>query len=198
MSSHLVDGVPVPDRVAGHPGLELCNTRAGWGTLAPREYLTDDHALTVWAIDGGLLSAPTNDRPGPADVTDRIVRRARALREALYACALARATPAEWDVVGDAAAEARAHAVLRPTPTGDGAIWCLGADSALAPAEAALHAAALAAEDLLRSPLAGVIARCPGEGCGWLFADPRRRRRWCSMAVCGNRAKARRHALRQR
>ncbi|MDP9220673.1 MAG: CGNR zinc finger domain-containing protein, partial [Actinomycetota bacterium] len=51
--------------------------------------------------------------------------------------------------------------------------------------------------DLLCSPLSGVVAACPGRGCGWLFADPRRRRRWCDMAVCGNRAKARRHAERR-
>ena len=38
------------------------------------------------------------------------------------------------------------------------------------------------------------VGRCPGSRCGWLFADPRGRRRWCSMATCGNRAKARRHA----
>ncbi|MGE5829869.1 MAG: CGNR zinc finger domain-containing protein [Micromonosporaceae bacterium] len=40
------------------------------------------------------------------------------------------------------------------------------------------------------------MSACPGEICGWLFADPRGRRRWCSMAWCGNRAKARRYARR--
>jgi hypothetical protein len=50
-----------------------------------------------------------------------------------------------------------------------------------------------AAEDLLTGPLAGTVSACPGEGCGWLFSDPRARRRWCTMAICGNRAKARRH-----
>lgn len=31
--------------------------------------------------------------------------------------------------------------------------------------------------------------------CSWMFLDPSpsRRRRWCSMAACGNRAKAQRH-----
>ena len=59
-----------------------------------------------------------------------------------------------------------------------------------------LRAVALAAEDLLTSDLVGYVAACPGVGCGWLFADRRRRRRWCSMAACGNRAKARRYAQR--
>ncbi len=39
------------------------------------------------------------------------------------------------------------------------------------------------------------VELCPGEDCGWLFLDEskNRRRRWCSMETCGNRAKARRH-----
>lgn len=39
---------------------------------------------------------------------------------------------------------------------------------------------------------------CPSEACGWLFVDEtgNSRRRWCSMASCGNRTKARRHYLR--
>jgi predicted RNA-binding Zn ribbon-like protein len=31
-----------------------------------------------------------------------------------------------------------------------------------------------------------------------VFLDPSHRRRWCIMAVCGNRAKARRYADRRR
>lgn len=40
---------------------------------------------------------------------------------------------------------------------------------------------------------------CPSDDCGWLFLDEskNRRRRWCSMETCGNRAKARRHYQRQ-
>lgn len=36
---------------------------------------------------------------------------------------------------------------------------------------------------------------CPADRCGWLFLDESKngRRRWCSMDLCGNRAKARRH-----
>jgi predicted RNA-binding Zn ribbon-like protein len=41
---------------------------------------------------------------------------------------------------------------------------------------------------------------CPGEHCGWAFYDHSRNQagRWCSMAVCGGRAKARAHYLRRR
>ena len=38
------------------------------------------------------------------------------------------------------------------------------------------------------------VKQCEGDQCGWLFFDTSRNRsrRWCSMADCGNRAKARR------
>jgi len=41
---------------------------------------------------------------------------------------------------------------------------------------------------------------CPGEHCGWAFYDHSRNQsgRWCSMSVCGGRAKARTHYRRRR
>ncbi len=40
---------------------------------------------------------------------------------------------------------------------------------------------------------------CPGEHCGWAFYDHSRNGsgRWCSMSVCGGRAKARAHYRRR-
>ena len=39
------------------------------------------------------------------------------------------------------------------------------------------------------------VKMCPSDNCGWLFLDEskNRRRQWCAMDLCGNRAKARRH-----
>ena len=205
MPWHLVDGVQLPDQVAGHVALEFCNTRAGWGSPLPKEYLVSDRALVLWAADTGLrpieaaaLAQPTNgaDRSGPP------VDRALALREAVYRCALGTDDPAPWRLLGEAAARAREHAVLLPGGPGQPATWQVlaerGGRTPEAAADQVLHAVALAAEALLTSPLALTVAACPGVGCGWLFTDPRHRRRWCTMAVCGNRAKARRHAERLR
>ena len=52
---------------------------------------------------------------------------------------------------------------------------------------------AYSAAELLISPLKKRIKQCPGPRCGWLFLDssPNNRRRWCSMATCGNKHKAR-------
>lgn len=52
----------------------------------------------------------------------------------------------------------------------------------------------LSATELLVSGLWRRIRQCDDVYCGWLFVDRSRagRRRWCSMADCGNRAKVRR------
>jgi predicted RNA-binding Zn ribbon-like protein len=212
MSWHLVDGVPLPDPVAGHPALDFCNTRAGWGTPTPKEYLSGPRALRLWVAEAGLSVTTVAAEAGTATDTDgdldgdlddhagrRALQRALRLREALYGAALGRADGADWELLSLEAAAARAAARLEPGP--DGARWRLRSGpgrlgAAHDPTLLALHAVAAIAEELLVSPLAGCVAACPGVGCGWLFADPRRRRRWCSMAVCGNRAKARRFAAR--
>lgn len=55
-------------------------------------------------------------------------------------------------------------------------------------------AIALSTEALLTDPKElALIKECPAEDCGYLFRDSSRgRRRWCSMATCGNRAKVHR------
>ena len=44
------------------------------------------------------------------------------------------------------------------------------------------------------------LRRCPAEDCAWVFWDSSARagRRWCTMRICGNRAKARAYAARRR
>ena len=53
---------------------------------------------------------------------------------------------------------------------------------------------ARAAAELLTAEERVLVRQCGGDPCGWLFLDRSRKhnRRWCSMADCGNRAKARR------
>jgi len=195
VSWHLVDGIPLPDAVAGHRALDFCNTRAGWGSPTPKEYLTRPAALLSWVLEVGLLPPATDAAPiesGAGDPAAEVaLRRALAMREALYACALGDGSASAWALLSREATAARAASTLEPGP--DGARWRLRPDGGTATL-LALHAVASSAERLLVSSLSGCVAACPGQDCGWLFADPRRRRRWCSMAVCGNRAKVRRYA----
>jgi predicted RNA-binding Zn ribbon-like protein len=193
----LVEGLVLPAAVAGDPVLDFCNTRAGWGAAAPREYLTSYDHLTVWAREAGLIGAEAATRlrrssrrnPGEASL---VLERSLRLRDAVYAACTERGSGEAWDVV---AAEARAGAAAAEL-VGDappGRRWQI-------PESAGLGLPALelarAAGAFLDSAALGTVGRCPGHDCGWLFVDPRGRRRWCLMAVCGNRAKARRHARR--
>ncbi|HEY6274092.1 MAG TPA: ABATE domain-containing protein [Terriglobales bacterium] len=57
----------------------------------------------------------------------------------------------------------------------------------------------LDAVDLLTSGRFAKIRQCSDEACGWLFLDRSQagKRRWCRMADCGNRYKARRYYRRK-
>ena len=56
------------------------------------------------------------------------------------------------------------------------------------------------AADLLVGPDSARLRECANHRCLWLFLDDSKNgsRRWCSMQMCGNRAKAQRHYLRQK
>jgi len=56
------------------------------------------------------------------------------------------------------------------------------------------------AAELLTSDEVPHLRECDSETCSWLFVDRsrNRRRRWCDMSTCGNRAKARRHYQRRK
>jgi predicted RNA-binding Zn ribbon-like protein len=199
VASVVIDGLVVPIAVAGHPALDFCNTRAGWGEPRPKEYLHTHAHLTVWAREHGLVptdAAAALRRRGEHDPAAgaAVVDRAVAFRDALRSVLLEPAGPAgaDWVGVNVEVRRAGAAATLKAAAAAP-ARWSL--DDGL---DLPLLAVVWSAAALLTSPAGRGVAACPGTGCGWIFADPRGRRRWCSMAWCGNRAKARRHAQRRR
>ncbi len=197
MASIVVDGFVVPVSVAGHPALDFCNTRAGWGAAEPKEYLHTHAHLCVWARQNGLIEASSvralrRIAARDPDAAARVLTRALAFRDALHGALLEPGKRLNWDAINlevcAAAAESRLAGGLPTT-------WEIRDQSRV---DLPLLAVAWSAADLLTSPAATQVAACPGTGCGWVFADPRGRRRWCSMAWCGNRNKVRRHAERHR
>ncbi|GII76434.1 hypothetical protein Sru01_14160 [Sphaerisporangium rufum] len=94
----------------------------------------------------------------------------------------------------DAAALDRAHAVLDalPLPVRLDTGTPLAATDTVGEIAAAWVAVA-AGGDWPR------LKQCPNHECGWVFWDATRSRtrRWCSMRVCGNRAKVRAYATRR-
>ncbi|MFI8517055.1 CGNR zinc finger domain-containing protein [Streptomyces sp. NPDC085481] len=171
-----------PRPLTGEPvSLDLLNTR--WMADGVRQdLLTDTAGLTVWLASNGL------DARFPADATT--LRHTLAARDALSALV---------DRPGDPDATARVDAVLghgriRATLTPEGP----GERPEFAePAWGPGWTAARDYLDLLRTNPER-IRKCAHEACILHFFDTSRNgtRRWCSMALCGNRAKASRHYAR--
>lgn len=189
MTRHFVEGRPMPDHVAGHRALEFCNTKALWGRADENEYLTDHTAAVIWAREHELVTPAeaatlrTVDRPRGRAALGQL----RALRKALYYAAIADG-PLEpvHDFVARAVARAEYHR--------DGATQRLQAP--MSPT-VLVDRVALDVHHLLEDYGTAAVGLCASEACGWVFLDPSHRRRWCSMAICGNRAKAARFRRRQ-
>lgn len=185
----VADGLLLPAFVAGDAALDFCNTRAGWGEPEPREYLTSYDHLVLWAREAGLVEPAAAARLRKAAGAEKALARALHLRGAIYE-ACTDSGDETWDVLA-----AEAHCAATAARLTRGAGWVIPEEVGV---ELPVLEVARAAATLLSSDERAKVSRCPGHGCGWLFKDPRGRRRWCVMAVCGNREKARRHARKVR
>ncbi|WP_326687457.1 MULTISPECIES: ABATE domain-containing protein [unclassified Streptomyces] len=148
----------------------------------PVERIATPEQLRAWLTVNGLGGA---DMP----VSETHLRDARTLREAIHRAGTALASggvpeAADEEVLNRWAARHRARLVL----SGGQARWHLPDGD---PARAALAVVAVDAVATLGGPGEGVIKSCEQHTCGGLFVDTSRggRRRWCSMATCGNKVK---------
>jgi predicted RNA-binding Zn ribbon-like protein len=181
--------------LGGRPALDLVNTlRERWRRRV--ETLASPNDLGLWLVKAGLV-------PEPPRMTRALLVEARELREAIDLCVQAA-------VVGDPAPRAAvrhidgrlAHVTTGPRlATGDGGAPVLGERRPADAARAAIGAIALDAARMLGTEeQARRVRICASETCSARFYDrsPSAQRRWCSMALCGNEAKARRHRARMR
>ncbi|WP_230991753.1 CGNR zinc finger domain-containing protein [Streptomyces endocoffeicus] len=95
----------------------------------------------------------------------------------------------------DALNAALGHARLCPTATSEGLQWRLEAAN-----DQELAVRVVLAWSTVREGLPGRLRPCANEECNLFLVDHSRpgTARWCSMAACGNRMKARTHARRRR
>lgn len=188
-------GLVLPRPVGGHPALDFVNTLAGWGERDESEFLRSYDHLALFAEQVGLVDAAAvsalrrraASRPGDAG---SVLADARSLRAALRAVLLGPADPRAVRVFSRRLRPAlgQLHLVAAPQPR-----WDVGGGL-----ERPLSALAWAGAQAVTTQDLGAVQVCPGHECGWLFLDPRGRRRWCSMRSCGNRAKVAAHAERHR
>src|SRR5213592_48759 len=172
--------------------LDFANTVSWRGSGEPVDHLQayDDlirfarQAKLVSAIDARRLRREARRRP---DAATRALRHAVALREALYRIfggLAAGRRPSSADLATLNAALPAALAQLYVVPEHDQFAWAWARDAAV----------------FLTSVRLSRLRTCANPRCRWLFVDVTRNgmRRWCSMAVCGNRAKVGRYRQRQR
>lgn len=191
--------------LGGHPALDFVNTLDWRGRAAAEggaeETLVSYAALLAWCRRAGILGAAT------ASELERLAARsptraeavrgeAIALREAVFRLADAarqgRTAPkADLAILNRCLLEYPEGRALAPSQ--GRLVWRSHGDGI--ELGSPLGAIARLAADLLVTAEPESIRCCAGPGCGWLFHDtsPNKRRRWCSMEACGNRAKARRH-----
>jgi len=194
--------VPGPDLVGGRISLDFANSE-GETRNGPPEWITTYGDLLRWAVHAGAIEADLADRleARAADAPDeaaRIAERAVQLREALYrvfVAAMESEEPAGNDlaIIDEELGAALAHLRIAPDGAPDGPWrWRFEGEEQLG---RVLWPLARDAADLLSSDELARLGQCSGEDCTWLFVDRSRNhsRRWCDMAVCGNRSKARRY-----
>jgi predicted RNA-binding Zn ribbon-like protein len=203
------DGRDLPDQLAvplasgeqwwywlgGRPALDLVNTlRERWRRTV--ETLTSTTDLELWLVQAELM-------PEAPRVSRALLDDTRDLREAIDLCVQAA-------IAGDPAPRAAVREIDRwlpdagPRPRltlGDAGMPALDERRPSDPARAAVAAIAFDAAQILGTEeQARRVRICASETCSARFYDrsPAAQRRWCSMALCGNEAKARRHRARAR
>ena len=159
------------------------------------ETLDDERFLlallnTTPVVDG----VPIDDLADRARARDWLVRAGgqgtnAELRHVLHVRALLQAI-VRGKQAPEVLASALRGAVLRPTMSSDGISWTLS----VAP-DRELPVRAILTWDALTRKSPGRLRPCANEECQLFLIDHSRAgaARWCSMAVCGNRMKARRY-----
>ena len=178
--------------IGGRLCLDFTNTANWLDGAACDERLEVFADVLTWATRQGLIAAPETEhlsraatkRPAEADAMAKEVRGFRLTLRRLFSSG-----PQKPSDVAE----------LNRALAGPGvALKAMGGRLALRAQFSDLSwltlPLAFSAVELLTSERLARVKRCPGARCGWLFLDesPTGRRRWCSMASCGNREKAQR------
>jgi predicted RNA-binding Zn ribbon-like protein len=174
--------------------LDFCNTFDHRRHPPAYDFLPDRKAVLEWGRAQGTLSRRDRAAASAGPSMAR-VRKVRTLIFRLLLPFSRSASPSPADL-------SAFQKILRQT-TGKMELVSAGGRYCLAcptgdPVERIVCEAVRSTAELLLSNRGDRIREC--QGCGWLFFDSTRNRsrRWCTMAICGNRAKARRHYQRTR
>jgi predicted RNA-binding Zn ribbon-like protein len=161
---------------------------------APEGLALVESLVNTLDVEKGADSLGTPDGRAPFGIAEDDLPAARELRESLRAALLAHAGHAPHRAVTPLG-ELLAHApLLVAVDISDGSARLVPADSGPLPSRiAAAVAEALVAGTWTR------LKACEAATCHWAYYDrsPAGRGRWCSMQVCGARAKMRRYRAKE-
>ncbi|MGW1229415.1 CGNR zinc finger domain-containing protein [Streptomyces sp. NPDC002530] len=186
-----------PEPLTGEPlALDLLNTLPYAAEGDPPDHLADAEGLLRWlALEAGRLPGAAGARE--ADAADAAAVRAlrtHAARALTAARRGERPDPADLHALNEAQ---RAAPAVRFAEWSDGSVTAeprrsgpLGARVAAALAEEAVL--------LLAGPELAKVRECEADDCTMLFLPAHPRRRWCSAARCGNRARVARYYARHK
>jgi predicted RNA-binding Zn ribbon-like protein len=180
--------------VAGHLALDFVNTVAFRADPDRKtDHLQRAEDVQRWASQAQLPDRAAINARGPR-VGAAALRNVRAVREQLHAVfhAVAGGDPIPADALARVGNALQACSAKRRLAIHGAEVrwaWRASARST----DYLLYPVLTAATDLFTSNSPGMVRQCEAAGCGWLFLDRSNagRRRWCSMADCGNRNKAR-------
>jgi predicted RNA-binding Zn ribbon-like protein len=194
--------------VGEHPALDFLNTTAT-PRGAPIEWLGDGEDLVDWLEQVGSIEpvAAARIRESGSDALDEVARQAREFRQWLRGFVTARmgkplrATAAAVAPLNELLARDRSFPRVEAAgrDSEDGRRLVLRRVQRWESPGELLQPIAEAAADLICHQDFRLIRACEGSACTLVFLDRTKAhtRRWCSMAVCGNRAKAAAHRARR-
>ena len=175
-------------QLGDHVALDMINTIEQSGA-GPLDRWQSDADVQAWLASSGLA-------PVQGAAPKGLLEGARGLRETVRELVARRKAgePLKLTALNRALAAGGSHLALE---AGEGGVMVTRQYPSQSAAQWLLPAAEAAA-DLLAHGDFGLVRKCESDACSLWFYDRTRshRRRWCSMALCGNRHKV--AAFRQR
>jgi len=187
---------PVFEWDGGHPALNFVNTLDERLSGSPVDRLVDYSALVSFSQQAkligrniaSLLVHQTDGAVGIKVLSDAIMFREAAYRTLVATSSRLRASTTDIHTINATLSVALSHRRLTISAAGANRAW-----DDMTHIERPLWEVACCFEDLLTNSPFYRVRKCHARDCGVVFIDLSKagRRRWCSMANCGNRAKMR-------
>ena len=194
------------DIIGGNAALNFVNTASEWAGGDPVDRLSGAAGFGEWAELASLFSKEDlkqlsdhlrRDPAGCAQIYDGALDLRGALWR-IFSAVIDKADIPEDDLalLNEWKARLAQHSLI----TNEGGLFRRVYTDQTPAIERALFMIVEAAEDLLLNGPINRIHSCGGDACEWMFVDLSKngKRRWCSMATCGNDAKVKKFRKRNK